>query len=323
MKLFYKYFLIISCLSLFFACKKEHKDAEAISKVQVDFDVVRFDRLFAEATSNDIPTLKTKYPYLFPSQYPDSLWVAKLTDTLQLELQEEVTKVFENFDNETEEIRSLFKHVKYYFPNFKSPKVITLISDVNYNDRIILADSLLLVGLDNYLGSDHRFYAGLSNYIAKGLDKAYLTSNIASAVVKSVNKYPRNRSFLSRMIYYGKELYLIDTFLPNENDYQKISYTKDEIAWAVTNEEQIWRHFIEQELLYSTDPKLNQRFLDPAPFSKFGLELDSESPGRLGRYMGWQIVKAFMDKNPNITPVQLLNLSADDIFKKSNYKPKR
>jgi hypothetical protein len=179
------------------------------------------------------------------------------------------------------------------------------------------------LGLDNYLGSEHHFYAGLPNYVAKGLDKSYLASNIASALSKKINKYPRNRTFLSRMVYYGKELYLIDKFLPDNEDYQKIGYTQEEMDWAIANEEQIWRHFIEQEFLYSTDPKLNQRFLDPAPFSKFGLELDSESPGRLGRYIGWQIVKAFIDKNPNITPQQLLALPADDILKESNYKPRK
>ena len=249
--------------------------------------------------------------------------MAKLTDTLQVELEDEVNKTFKSFDNEAEQIESLFKHVKYYFAGFKSPKVITLISEVNYNDRVILADSLLLLGLDNYLGSEHHFYAGLPNYVAKGLDKSYLASNIASALSKKINKYPRNRTFLSRMVYYGKELYLIDKFLPDNEDYQKIGYTQEEMDWAIANEEQIWRHFIEQEFLYSTDPKLNQRFLDPAPFSKFGLELDSESPGRLGRYIGWQIVKAFIDKNPNITPQQLLALPADDILKESNYKPRK
>ncbi|WP_394975221.1 gliding motility lipoprotein GldB [uncultured Croceitalea sp.] len=323
MKLLLKYFLIISCLGLFFSCKKEDKDVAAINKVEIDFDLVRFDRLFAEASAADVPQLKTAYPYLFPEQYTDSTWIAKLTDTLQVELEDEVDKVFKSFDKESEEIESLFRHIKYYFPNFTAPKVITLISEVNYNDRVILADSLLLLGLDNYLGSEHHFYAGLPNYVAKGLDKSYLTSNMASAISKKINRYPRNRTFLSRMVYYGKELYLIDKFLPNNKNYQKISYTQEEMNWALTNEEQIWRHFIEQELLYSTNPKLNQRFLDPAPFSKFGLELDSESPGRLGRYIGWQIVRAFMDKNQNITPKQLLSLPADDILKESNYKPRK
>lgn len=323
MKLFQKYFLILITIGLFFSCKEEDKNEKAINAIAMDIDVIRFDRLFADATSEDISELKASYPYLFPKQYSDSVWIAKLTDTLQIELEEEVDKVFNDFDTQIEEITSLFKHFKYYFPRFYPPKVITVISDVNYNDRVILADSLLLLGLDNYLGEEHYFYSGLPNYVAKGLDKDYLTSNIASALAKRVNKYPRNRSFLSRMVYYGKELYLIDRLIPNTEDYQKIGYTKEELDWARLNEEQIWRHFIEEELLYSTDAKLDRRFLDPAPFSKFGLELDSESPGRLGRYMGWQIVKAFMEKNPNIGPKQLLSLPADDIFKKSNYKPKR
>ena len=318
-----KYFAILVLVLSIMSCKKEDKSAEAISKVQMDFKLIRFDRLFAEAAPSDIPKLKMEYPYLFPKQYQDSVWVAKLTDTLQIELEDEVDKVFGDFDKESKSITSLFKHFKYYFPGFEAPTVITLISEVNYNDRVILADSLLLVGLDNYLGKEHRFYAGLPNYVAKGLDKAYLTSNISSALTKRVNKYPKDRSFLSRMVYFGKELYLQDKMLPDAADYQKIGYTKEEMDWSNTNEEQIWRYFVEQQLLYSTDTNLDKRFLDPAPFSKFGLELDSESPGRLGRYMGWQIVRAFMEKNQKITLYQLLDLPADEIFKKSNYKPKR
>ena len=64
MKLFCKFFLIISTLALFFSCKEENKDAEAIRSVEVNFDMVRFDRLFANATQNDIAELKTNYPYL-------------------------------------------------------------------------------------------------------------------------------------------------------------------------------------------------------------------------------------------------------------------
>ena len=95
------------------------------------------------------------------------------------------------------------------------------------------------------------------------------------------------------------------------------------MAWASANEEQVWRYFIEQELLYSTDGKLAPRFFLPAPFSKFQLELiDIESPGRIGRYMGWQIVRAFMDNN-EIGLAEMLSLAGEEIFKKSKYKPKR
>ncbi len=324
-----KYFVQIGIFASFFlmilvldGCKETDKAEEEIARISVDFQVSRFDREFANASANDIPQLKKKYPYLFPEQFPDSIWVNKLSDTIQIELSDEVNKTFGDFKTESEALESLFKHIKYYFPSFKAPKVVTLTSDVRYNDRIILTDTLLLIGLDNYLGEDHHFYKGIQRYIAAGLDKKFLTSDVASAFSKKVLTYPRNRTFLSRMVYYGKELYLKDRLLPFISDAQKIGYSNEELEWAKANEEQMWRYFVESELLYSTDSALDRKFLDPAPFSKFGLELDNESPGRLGRYMGWQIVRAFMESN-TISLQQLLEMPADEILKESNYKPRK
>ena len=322
-KLNSKFFPLVVLLLTLVCCNDGAKVAEEIDKIPVDFTVNRFDREFANATVQTIPNLKSKYPYLFSSKVPDSVWTNKLTDTLQLELEQEVALVFPEFEAERADLTSLVKHISYYFPGFKAPYVTTLISEVQYDARVVLVDSLLLIGLDNYLGPEHRFYAGLPNYVSKQLDKAYLTSDVASAFAKTVNNYPHNRSFLSRMLYYGKELYIKDLILPTTKDYQRINYTQDELEWALDNEEQIWRYIIEKELLYSTASDLDKRFLDPAPFSKFQLALDSESPGRIGRFVGWQIIRAFMANNPDITLVEVLDMPADEIFKKSNYKPKR
>lgn len=316
-------FLLGMFLFLVVGCKKKDETEKSIAKTQINLEIQRFDREFAEAGPGDIPGLKSKFPYLFPSQYSDSIWIAKLTDTIQTELSNEVNVVFGTFSEESEALKSLFRHIAYYFPGYFVPKVVTLTSDVRYEDRIILTDSLLLIGLDNYLGKDHHFYRSIPRYIASNLDKTYLTSDIASAFTKTILQYPRNRTFLSKMVYYGKELYIKDKILPENSDAQKINYSQEQMDWAQANEEQIWRYFVERELLYNTDPKLDRRFLDPAPFSKFQLALDNESPGRLGRYMGWQIVRAFMEKNPSIALVDLLDTPADELFKKSNYKPKR
>ncbi len=124
------------------------------------------------------------------------------------------------------------------------------------------------------------------------------------------------------MVHYGKELYIKDRLLPNITDAQKIGYTQEEMDWAIANEEEMWKYFVERDLLYSTDSQLDRKFLDPAPFSKFGLELDNESPGRLGRFVGWQIVRAFMGKN-EVGLRQLLDMPADEILKESNYKPRK
>ncbi len=107
-----------------------------------------------------------------------------------------------------------------------------------------------------------------------------------------------------------------------ENIFTVQLYTQEEMDWAIANEEEMWKYFVERDLLYSTDSQLDRKFLDPAPFSKFGLELDNESPGRLGRFVGWQIVRAFMGKN-EVGLRQLLDMPADEILKESNYKPRK
>ena len=315
-------FLLITGL-LVFACGDENKVVEGVEKIPMDLKVVRFDRELAATTQESLPQIKGKYPYLFPERYPDSIWIQKLDDTLQIEILDEVEKAFPDFESEKQELELLFKHIKYYFPRISGPKVITVTSNVDYQNRIILTDSLLLIGLDNYLGPEHKFYQGMQKYIGAILDKQFLSSDVAGAFATKVLNYPKDRTFLSKIIYHGKVLYLKDKVLPMTSDARKMGYSQEQYDWAEVNEEQIWRYFIENELLYSTDRELEPRFLDLAPFSKFALELiDKEAPSRIGRFIGWQIVKAYMDRT-ELTPQQLLAVPAEEIFREANYKPKK
>lgn len=312
-------FILLSVFVILSSCNDSDKVAKEIAAVPMDLKIARFDREFASSGEEGLPGLRKMYPYLFPA--PDSVWIAKMNDSLQIELFQEVGNAFRSFEDEEEGLVQLFKHIKYYFPEYTVPKVITVTNDVDYNNRIILTDSLLFISLDNYLGPEHKYYGGFQRYIAHTLDRNYLVSDVASSFAKQVVPRPRERTFLARMIYFGKELYLKDVLMPNVDDCKKIGYSQEDLDWAFANEEPMWRNFIENEYLYSTDNKLNQRFLEPAPFSKFGLELDNESPGKLGRFVGWQIVRAFMENN-EVDVKQLMTMPAEEIFKKSNYKPR-
>ena len=95
-----------------------------------------------------------------------------------------------------------------------------------------------------------------------------------------------------------------------------------EKQWAAENESYIWQYFIQGQLLYSSDSRLPNRFINPAPFSKFYLEIDNESPGRIGQYVGWQIVRSFMENN-EVKLDQMLTMEARSLFEKSKYKPKK
>jgi hypothetical protein len=125
------------------------------------------------------------------------------------------------------------------------------------------------------------------------------------------------------MIDAGKELYLKDLLIPDYTDAEKIGYTPKQLQFCQENEAYIWENFVQNKYLYSTDSKLPNRFINMAPFSKFYLEIDNETPGRIGQWVGWQIIRSFVENNEEVTPKDLLAMEAHRIFEQSKYKPKK
>jgi uncharacterized protein YjaZ len=109
--------------------------------------------------------------------------------------------------------------------------------------------------------------------------------------------------------------------LPDYTDAERIGYTEDHIKWCQENESYMWEYFVSNKMLYSSDPKLPNRFINLAPFSKFYLEIDNETPGRVGQWVGWQIVRSYMQNN-EVSVIQLLKTDPIELFEKSKYKPK-
>ena len=322
MKYFSSLFILIFIFACFTNCKYDSNSSEEITKISIDLEFLRFDTLFWTAQIEDIPVLKRQYPDFFPEQYSDSIWVQKMKDTLLQKLYLEVIERYPNEEKLDKDLKNLFQHIKYYFPQFNTPKVVITTSEIDYKNKIILSDKLLILSLDNYLGSDHPYYEHIPNYISQNMKETQISSDIASVYAQKWIPRSRDRTFLEQMVYHGKILYLKDLWLPNNLDSEKIGYTKDEFTWIKENETEIWRNFVENEYMYSTNPKLVTRFISPAPFSKFYLEIDNDSPGMVGRFIGWQIVRSYI-KNNKSNIEKLLSLSAEELFNKSKYKPKK
>jgi len=291
-------------------------------QVPINVEILRFDKLFGTAHLNDLPNLKRNYPVFFPKKFHDTIWEMKMNDSLTQQLYVEVMKKYWSERKLKVDLEGLFKHIKYYFSNFKTPNVVTANSDVDYRNKIFITDNMLVISLDNYLGSDHFFYEGIPSYVVENMKESQIISDVASIYSQMYVPKIQSRTFLAQMIYYGRILYLKDLWLPNTSDEIKIGYSQEKLKWIQENETEIWRNFVENEYLYSTNPKLISRFIDPAPFSKFYLEIDNDSPGMVGRFIGWQIVKSYMDKN-DVGLDKLLTISEEEIFKKSKYKPKK
>ncbi|GAA4270820.1 gliding motility lipoprotein GldB [Aquimarina gracilis] len=314
-------FIFIVCFLV--SCNKESKVEKEVAKIPVEINIERFDRSFAGLTEENLPKLKVEYPFLFSEKYADSTWIKKAKDTIQLELNEEVEKAYSDLSKEKEQLHGLFQHIKFYFPEIKEPRVVTITSDVDYRNKVVIAKDLLIISLDTYLGKDHHFYESIQKYLRQNFERDQIVPDVASMYAKNLVGPIRDRTFLGNMVSFGKELYLKDLFLPDFDDADKMGYTQEQYDWVNANEEEIWRYFIDKQLLYSTDSDLMPRFLYPGPFSKFYLEeIDKEAPDRVGQFIGWRIVASYM-KNNNVSLRQLLLADAETIFNRSKYKPAR
>ena len=313
-------FIVVTCL-FFLSCDKKNKTENAVTAIPLELKVERFDKIFFETPPKDLEKVKTAFPFFFPAGNDDSVWLDKMQDPIWREVHTEVQKKNADFEPVKADLELLFKHIKYYFPETKTPKVITIISEMDYTNKAIYADSLVIISLELYLGKNHKFYQ-FPNYIKQNFEQKQIMPDIVSSF--SSRKIPSvmDKDLLSQMIYRGKQLYLKDVLLPDYSDAEKMGYTPEQIKWCEENESYMWRYFIEGELLYSADQKLVTRFINPAPFSKFYLEIDNESPGQVGAWIGWQMVRSYMENN-KVPVADLLKTDAKEIFSKSKYKPKK
>ena len=316
-----KILLIIAIIIILISCDKKSKVEKAVEKIPVELKVERFDKLFFETNPKDLDKLKKQYPFFFPKETPDSVWLEKMQNPLWRELYAEVQKKYSNFEPIKNNLNKLFKHIKFYFPESKTPKVITIISEMDYNNKAIYTDSLLIISIELYLGKDHKFYP-FPNYLKQNFEQKQILPDVVSSFATQKIAPMTDQSLLGQMVYFGKKLYLKDLLLPDYLDTDKIGYTTQQYKWCEDNESYIWRYFIENKILYSDNSKLGNRFINPAPFSKFYLEIDNESPGRVGTWIGWQIVRSYM-KNNDVSIEKMLKMDAKELFEKSKYKPKK
>ena len=244
----------------------------------------RFEKQFYNSKPIELNELKKKYPYFFPKSFPESVWVERLGNPIQQEIFNEIQNEYESVKFLELELSGFFNKNLEINKNFIKPKAITVNTDIDYRNKIILADSILLIGLDNYLGSNHRFYREIPLYLKEDLTSLNIISDIAEQFAIDIVPRIEFYTFLDKIIYFGKILYYKDFCLNIED-------------------------------------RLNQ-FVFDAPFSKFYLEVDNESSEKIGKYIGWQIVKSYM-KNNDISLTELLKTSPTDIYNKSKYKPNK
>lgn len=316
----------LSVLMVFSSCEDTDRDID-ISDVEKSAEFRRFDQAFFETDTNrlaeEINLLEEDFPEFFIGGKNMVFWNAQRTDEQQLQLYQIAQEVFDDPEALNENLDFSMKHFYYYYPEEPEVTFYAYISNLDFEFPVLYADSVCFAALDLYLGPGRPFYSSLPEYIAFYRQPSFLVRDCMEAVIApKIKGEPVDGSLLDAMIYYGKKLYFLEQMMPQKDDKIIIQYTPEELQFCNENERTMWSYFIENNYLFDTSHNLKRRFTELAPFSKFRLKNDNETPGMVGRWVGWQIVRAFMDNNPDLSLPELAEMSdARKILKLSGYKP--
>lgn len=215
-----------------------------------------------------------------------------------------------------------FLNFKKEMPEKRIPQVYTYISGFDIRMPIKYTDSALIIGLDLYLGSDYEEYRelGYPLYITERLSREYILADCFREIGWAYMPTIETNTLLDAMIEQGKLLYFAEKMLPGEKEEYLIKYSPEELEWIKNNEKNLWSFLIENQLLYSNDAKAMTTFMTDGPFTS---GFSEESPSRTGHWLGWQIVKNYMQKNDLSIEALLGEKDSQKILQESGYKPAR
>lgn len=334
-------FIIIFFLIISISCNKCNKEKSGVPKVEISatdsvkVNIHRYEKaLFAVDIKNlrsGLKKLLPEYSFFIPdSALKDSSSLLQmkqyLTDPFIILLYDDVLKLYPDVKDLETQLGKALTYFKYYYPEKKTPKVFTCVSGLYYEEPIRYADSLLIISLDMYMGSNYKYYhemlMDVPLYIQRRFSREFMLPDCMRAIAKTiVDNSKENKQFIDYIVYEGKILYFLDATLPDTPDSLKIYYTKSQMDWCLKNESNIWSYIIDNKLLYSSNASIIAKLCTDGPFTSV---FSKQSPPRTGIWIGWQIVRAYMENNKKVTMQQLFeNQDAQGILTKSKYKPKK
>jgi hypothetical protein len=303
-----------------------------VSKTNISpVNIKRYEKqLFAidkNSFKADLKKIAPEFPVFLKADLDDTLNLIRLHDfiesPLNIKLYDSVQILFPNLSGYENQLTDAFKRYKFYFPEIGLPNVFSYVSGLSYEYPVQFYAGDMIVALDMYLGNGFTEYRrmGLPLYKIERMNKDFLVRDCINEMYFYTYLEKPGKNVLQKMIGEGKRLYFLDAMLPGTPDNIKIGYPEQKLNWCQENESKIWAFMIENDLIFSSDMLVIRKFFTDGPYSH---SFSSESPARLGEWLGWQIVKAYMNKNQEVTLQQLL-LEEDDqkILTNSRYKPKK
>lgn len=304
----------------------------------VEVDIVRFDSaqlaVRPDSVKQDIVQLYADYEVFMPmfvegilrlpvedTAYLCEMYSNFLTDTTMGFAQTNALaqSMFADISKLQKSLNIGFSRLHYLYPEWEIPTVYLFVS--GFNSSVMYYENIMGVGVDMYLGSDYPYYNQVVyNYQKQTMRKECVAGDLLNMYI--AYQIPYNSKYnrlLEHMIFRGKQMFLLSQLLPDEPAWEIIGYSKEQWDWCKKYEQAIWNRIMEKRDLFKTESMVRVSYMNDGPFTA---EISQESPGRLGIWVGWQIVDSYMRNNENVSIKQLIDEGdAQKILEQSFYKP--
>lgn len=328
--------IIFIILSLFLACSQDPFKI-SIANVKIKLDFLNLDSALRNSTEKELLTLKSKFKrnnsslldYTFGyciggNMQTDSSYINGIrrfySNNYIQRLGGTIKKTHGDFSSEKKELLIAFRRLKAFFPREKIPKTIYFINS-SFSASVFSTEKEIAIGVERYLGSNEKVIKELPTnqfytWIKNGMKKEYLSRDVVAGWLMTHYCTETSENYASEMMRWGKILYITQGTLPHVKTNTILRYTNKQFNWALKNEDVFWKYLVENELLFKTDDKTRSNLLNEGPFTG---GLPEESPDRLGQFLGWRIVKQYME-NHSISLSQLKKITYNELLQ--NYKAK-
>ncbi len=338
MKKISSYLLAFSALLLIFSCSPQDDRCAKqpdTSNINIDLQFEQTETaLMQDRSKAGIQKFLEEHPafatlFLKRGQQPhDSILVNDLYHRINhpsfLELKKLTDSTFNQVDLKGQ-FEQAFRNIKFYYPAFQAPRIITGITgfDTNFqglDDDLYVSDSLIVIGLDYFLGPQSKYRPiGIPEYILKRYTPTYIVPSVLNQMAnKYIGNNPKDHSLLADMIFFGKAFYFTKTMAPCTPDSVIIGYTAEELQESKDHSQIIWANLVKNKMLYETGHEMKKKFIGERPKT---IEMGEKCPGRIGQWVGWEIVEKYMQARKH-THIQdfLKTDSAPAVLAKSKYK---
>ena len=317
-KLIFFLFFVILCHFIFYPSKSDFYH---------DITIERFDKILLDSNISSFELFKNNNNTFFEKYlsyincdnfYNQDSTFFYLKDCLNKTynniyydtLKHEIESCFLETNNIKHDFQIAFNNYNLFFQDSVNPKIIFFNGYFNYYNPFFSTgfilpkdNSYIGVALEMFLGRDHDFYkvSWLPEYLRDEFEQEYMVARSMKSFL--INKYGADfwmgDRLIDYMLYWGKFHFILKSIIPNYHDTVSFGYTKKELDWCYSNEKRIWKYFLDEEkegssILFSSSTEYFYKYINPAGYSK---GMPSESPGMIGRWLGYRIFASYMKQN--------------------------